>query len=160
VSLGSAHRRGGFTLVEIAIVLAIVSILVRLAIPEVDEALTRARAAAAVGDVEVVRTAAAAYYARSNQWPEEAPAGIVPTGLEQDLPEGFSFDRGDYTLDWDRWTLPGEVPDSGAAAAPKTLLGISIATDDELLGNAVAGLMGPRGWYTLGNSATFLVEGI
>ena len=50
----SAHRRSGFTLVE---VVAVVSILARIALPNVQEALIRARAAAAMGDVEVVRTA-------------------------------------------------------------------------------------------------------
>jgi prepilin-type N-terminal cleavage/methylation domain-containing protein len=144
--------RAGFTLVELAMVLAIVSIVVRIALPNVQEALTRARATAAVGDVEVVRVAAAAYYARSSEWPEEAPAGVIPEGLAQDLPAGFSFDRGAYRLDWDRFTLADSLPGAG------TLLGISIATDDPLLGNAVAALIGPRGWYTLGNNATFLVE--
>jgi prepilin-type N-terminal cleavage/methylation domain-containing protein len=148
--------RAGFTLVEVAMVLAIVSILARIALPNFQEAILRARATAAVGDVEVVRTAAAAFYARSNQWPDEAPAGVVPEGLAADLPDGFTFDRGDYQLDWERWTLP-EVQGS---AGSNTLLGVSIATDDELLGNAVAALMGPQGWYTLGNNATFLVSGM
>jgi prepilin-type N-terminal cleavage/methylation domain-containing protein len=146
--------RAGFTLVELALVLAIVSIIVRIALPSVQEALTRARATAAVGDVEIVRVAAAAYYARSSEWPEDAPAGVVPEGLAQDLPVGFSFERGAYRLDWDRYALADSLPGSGA----RTLFGISIATDDRLLGNAVAALIGPRGWYTLGNHATFLVE--
>ena len=152
----SARRggRAGVTLVEIAMVLALVSIIARIALPSVQESLTRARATAAVGDVEVVRVAAAAYYARSNEWPAEAPAGVIPEGLAQDLPAGFSFDRGSYRLDWDRYTLADSLPGSGVS----TLLGISIATDDALLGNAVAALIGPRGWYTLGNNATFLVD--
>jgi prepilin-type N-terminal cleavage/methylation domain-containing protein len=146
--------RAGFTLVELAMVLALVSIVARIALPNVQESLTRARATAAVGDVEVVRVAVAEYHERSNEWPEEAPAGVVPEGLAQDLPAGFSFDRGTYRLDWDRYTLADSVPGSGAG----TLLGISITTDDPLLGNAVAALIGPRGWYTLGNNATFLVD--
>ena len=150
------NARAGFTLVEVAMVLAIVSILARIALPNVQEAITRARATAAVGDVEVVRTAAAAFYARSNQWPGEAPAGVVPEGLDADLPDGFTFDRGTYQLDWERWTLP-EVP---GGSSSNTLLGVSISTEDELLGNAVAALMGPRGWYTLGHNATFLVSGM
>ena len=148
---------GGFTFAEVIVVVALVSIIARIALPNVQEALTRARAAAAVGEVDVVRTAAAAHYARTRQWPQDAPAGVVPTGLEEDLPEGFSFDRGAYLLDWERWTLPDGLPDG---SGPEILLGISIATEDELLGNTVAALMGPQGWYALGNHATFLVEGI
>lgn len=150
-----AGGRGGFTLVEVAMAVAVLSILTRLALPNIQEALMRARAAAAFGDVEVVRTAVAAYHERANQWPAEAPAGVVPAGLEEDLPAGFSFDRGDYQLDWDRWEIPAD-----SVAAERTLLGISIATGNSLLGNAVAGLIGPQGWYTLGNNATFLIEGI
>jgi hypothetical protein len=41
---------------------------------------------------------------------------------------------------------------------PRILLGVSVATDDELLGNAVAGLVGTTGWYSLGHSNTFLID--
>ena len=151
------HGRGGFTLAEVVVVLAVISIVVRIALPNVQEALARARASAALGDVEVVRTAAAAFYARANGWPEDAPPGVVPEGLEEDLPAGFSFDRGTYRIDWERWSVPDGLPGGSGST---TLLGISIATDDPLLGNAVAALIGARGWYTIGNNATFLVDGI
>lgn len=150
-----AAARAGFTLVEMLLVVAVVSILARIALPNFQEAAIRARAAAALGDVEVVRTAAANYHARTNAWPAEAAAGVVPSELVQDLPEGFSFERSGYELDWDRWTIPGGLPGTGA----HTLLGVSITTDDELLGNAVAALVGPNGWYSLGHSNTFLIDG-
>jgi len=137
-------------------VVAVASILTRIALPTVQESIVRARAAAALGDVEVVRLAAAAYYARTNEWPAEAPPGMVPEGLEEDLPAGFSFDRETYLLDWERWTLPSGLPDG---SGPRILLGISIAAEDNLLANAVAALLGPQGWYSLGNNATFLVDG-
>jgi prepilin-type N-terminal cleavage/methylation domain-containing protein len=159
IGRGALRRlgRAGFSLVEVVMVMAVASILARIALPNVQEALTRTRAAAAVADVEVVRVAAAAYYARTNQWPADAPAGVVPEGLGADLPVGFTFDRGEYLLDWERWTLPQGLPGTPASTL---LLGVSIAAEDEMLGNAVMALMGPQGWYTLGNNATFLVEGI
>ena len=150
-------RRGGFTLVELVVVVAVVSILARIALPSVEEAIARARAAAAVGDVEVVRTAAANYHARTNQWPAEAQPGVVPPELIEDLPDGFTFDRETYALDWERWTLPGGISEG---AFPRTLLGVSIATPDELLGNAVAALIGDGGWYSLGHNSTFLIDGL
>ena len=58
--------RGGFTLVEMVVVVAVVSILARIALPSFEEAIIRARAAAAMGDVEVVQTAAANYHTRTN----------------------------------------------------------------------------------------------
>jgi prepilin-type N-terminal cleavage/methylation domain-containing protein len=148
-------RKDGFTLVELIVVLAVVSILARIALPNLQEAMIRARATAALGDVEVVRAAAASYYARTNEWPADAAVGEVPPELVGDLPEGFSFDRGAYRLDWDRWSLPNGVPGS---TVPRILLGVSVATDDELLGNAVAGLVGTTGWYSLGHSNTFLID--
>ncbi len=150
----SAHRRGGFTLVE---VVAVVSILARIALPNVQEALIRARAAAAMGDVEVVRTAAANYYARNNAWPGEAPPGVVPAELLDDLPDEFSFDRGEYRLDWERWTLPNGLPED---TTPRILVGVLIATPDEMLGNAVAALIDNSGWYSLGHNSTFLIDGL
>lgn len=147
--------RGGFTLVEMVVVVAVVSILARIALPNLQEAAIRARAAAALGDVEVVRTAAANYHARTNDWPAEAPAGVVPTELVTELPDGFTFDRGMYRLDWERWELPEGLPGSSA----HLLLGVSIATEDELLGNAVAALIGRNGWYSVGHSNTFLIDG-
>ena len=154
---GGRRRRAGFTLVEMVVVVAVVSIIARIALPNVQEAVIRARAVAALGDVEVVRTAAANYHARSNEWPAEAPPGVVPPELVAELPEGFTFDRGEYQLDWERWSLPDGIPPHSGA---KTLIGVSIATPDDLLGNAVAGLIGNNGWYSMGNSYTFLVEGI
>jgi prepilin-type N-terminal cleavage/methylation domain-containing protein len=155
-----ARGSGGFTIVEVVVVLAIVSIVTRIALPSFQEATARARAAAALGDVEVVRTAAVNYYARTNEWPAEAPAGQVPPELAADLPEGFSFDRGQYQLDWDRWNLPGGLPGGPpSASGPHTLLGVSVATTDPLLGNAVAGLVDRNGWYSLGASNTFLIDG-
>ena len=82
---------------------------------------------------------------------------MVPPELLADLPDGFTFERDEYQLDWEQWSLPDGIPPN---SGPMTLIGVSIATTDDLLGNAVAGLIGNNGWYSMGNSYTFLVEGI
>jgi prepilin-type N-terminal cleavage/methylation domain-containing protein len=155
--MNATSERGGFTLVELVLVVAILSILARLALPSLQEATLRARAAAALGDVEVVRTAAANYHARTNAWPADAVAGQVPPELVSDLPEGFTFDRGEYQLDWDRFSLPVGMP---GWSGGRTLLGVSVTTPDELLGNAVAALVGTGGWYGIGHTNTFLIDGM
>ena len=129
--LGSRGRYGGFTLTEILVVAAVTSILARIALPNFQEAVIQARAASALGDVNVVRTAAANYHARSNRWPAEAPPGVVPPELLTDLPDGFTFERGEYQLDWEHWSLPDGIPPN---SGPTTLIGVSIATADDLLG--------------------------
>ncbi len=149
------RARGGFTLVEMVFVAAVVSIVARIALPSFPESVIRTRAISALGDVDVVRTAAANYHARSNLWPSETPPGVVPPELVADLPEGFAFERGEYQLDWEQWSLPDGIPPHTGA---KTLIGVSIITTDDLLGNAVAALIGNNGWYSMGNSYTFLVE--
>jgi len=59
--------RRGFTLGELMLVVVIISILAGLAIPNYRLVVIKARAASALGDVNVVRTAAANYHARSNR---------------------------------------------------------------------------------------------
>ena len=50
--------RKGFTLIELMIVVTIVGLLARIAIPRVNQFRLRARATKIVGDLEVMRTAA------------------------------------------------------------------------------------------------------
>jgi prepilin-type N-terminal cleavage/methylation domain-containing protein len=148
--------RRGFSLVELLTALLIVATLVRISIPQVNRVLLRARAASVVGDMNTIRVAATAYLAEYHEWPADANGGEVPTGMEQYLPQGFSFDRGEYQLDWENWILPGGLPKH-----PETnvLLGVSIVTEDEYLANAVVGLLGDN-WsrYTLGSNYTFILE--
>jgi len=60
----------GFTLVEVLIVVAIIGILSNIAIPQVQEALWRARAASIVSDYMLVRKAALEFYRDNNRMPK------------------------------------------------------------------------------------------
>ncbi|MBW3533689.1 MAG: prepilin-type N-terminal cleavage/methylation domain-containing protein [Gemmatimonadetes bacterium] len=152
---GSGASRRGFTLVEVLVVVMVMSIVTRIALPNVQEALLRARATEAVATLRVVEVAAREYNATTGAWPMEAPPGEVPPELVGYLPDGFDFQLEEYQLDWERWSLPDGLPSDPDA---DELVGVSLVTDREDLGLAVAELLGSSGWYTLGDHYTRLID--
>ena len=103
-------HRGGFTIIEVLMVLVIISLLAVLAQPNLHRALVRARAVEVFADIDVVERAVHEYQASRNNWPEERSAGEIPTGLEVFLPGGFGFTKENYVLDYDNWTAVGTAP--------------------------------------------------
>ena len=148
-------RRGGFTLVEILLVSAMLGILASIAIANMRPSIQRARAADAAADMEVVRVATVSYQADLHSWPAEAAAGAIPPGLDSYLPEGFIFSRDGYQLDFESWSLPGGLPGD-----PKTtmLIGVSVIADEDLLGNAIAELLGGAIVFSVGNAHTLVID--
>ncbi len=112
----------GFTLVELAIVVLIISILAAMAQPHYSHMRTRARAAQAVSELDNLRSAVVRYQGLNHAWPPEAAAGIIPLGLQAQLQDGYSFTRTGYTLDYDNW---GGIP---------FVVGVTLITTDTELG--------------------------
>ena len=151
------RRRGGFTLVELLVVAAIVGILAGLAIPNMRTILLRARATELAGDMEVVRVATQSYNGSHHQWPAETGAGTVPPELVDFLPENYSFNRDGYDLDYENWSLPGGLPGDPDT---HTLIGVSVVVTDEQLGNALVELLGRSIVFTVGNVHTVVIDRI
>ena len=148
-------RRGGFTLVDLLVVAAIVGILTGLAIPNMKTVLLRARATELAGDMEVVRLAAHSYNGNAHVWPAEAATGSVPPELVPYLPDNFSFNRDGYDLDYENWSLPGGLPgDPGT----HTLIGVSVVVADPLLGNALVELLGKAIIFSVGGTHTVVID--
>jgi len=148
-------RRGGFTLVELMVVAAIVGILAGLAIPNLRTVLLRARATELAGDMEVVRTATLSYNGDHHTWPSESPAGTIPTGLTEYLPDNYSFVRNGYQLDFENWSLPGGLPGDPST---HTLVGVSVVVTDPSLGNALVELLGSSIVFSVGNTHTVVID--
>lgn len=146
----------GFTLVEVLLVLVILSIVVRIAVPNVRWVLQRARASEVLAEVSRVQMAAAQHMAERFRWPPDAPAGEVPPDLEPFLGEGYTFEREGYTLDWESWDLPDGLPgDPGVRA----LAAVTVVPATASLEDALRGLVsGSPGWFVVGDSYTFVVE--
>ena len=149
------ERRGGFTLVELMVVAAIVGILAGLAIPNLRTILLRARATELAGDMEVVRTAALSFNGDHHTWPAETGAGAIPSGLEDYLPDNYSFQRNGYQMDFENWSLPGGLPGDPST---HTLIGVSVVVQDETLGNALIEFLGSAIIFSVGNTHTVVID--
>jgi len=144
--------RAGFTLVELLVVVAIVGILAGLAIPNMRTVLMRARATEVAADMDVVRVATLQYNADRNGWPPEVGAGVVPGGLEDFLPAGFTFQGNGYELDYERWDVPGGLPGDPSTT---TLI---VTTDTVDLANAIAQFLGGSILFSVGNTHTIVID--
>ena len=148
-------RRGGFTLVELLIVAAIVGILAGLAIPNLRTVILRARAAEVVADLDVVKTATLQFQADRHVWPDETAVGSIPSGLDEFLPDQYSFQREGYQLDYENWALPSGLPTDPTAT---TLIGVSAAVEDPILGNALVELLGSAIVFSVSNAHTIVID--
>ena len=145
----------GYTFIEILIVLIIVGLLVKIAFPRYHEMKRQAIAGKAAADYNALKLAAFAYHTEFQSWPAEVAAGTVPPELVNDLPEGFSFDRVEYTLDWQNWQLPSGLPQF---PAQNMLMGLTISTTDPQLALTILNKLGSRTiHFTSGNSTTFVI---
>lgn len=152
----SCRKQMGFTLIELLTALMVMSVVARIGVPGYREVWVRAEAARAAGDFHLVRQAAMEYLTQHNQWPRDFGTGQVPPGLEVYLPEGYSFNRGFYRLDWENWPLPQGLPSQPDV---RRVLGLTVVTQEPGLGAALRELLGPSAPnFHLAGHYTFILE--
>lgn len=61
--------RGGFSLIELLVVVLIISIIAAIAAPRLNQVIAKARAADAVSDMQVVRVAVYNHQSYAQSWP-------------------------------------------------------------------------------------------
>ena len=131
----------------------LMSIITRIAIPQMQDLLTRARATEIRGTFSVIEGAANRLTLENLPWPPDEDAGVVPLGLQHQLPPGFSFDRNRYQLDWENWILPQGIPGDPTV---RGLVGISVTTSDRALGLALMDVIPLNAKFALGETYTFI----
>lgn len=147
--------RGGFTLVELLLVMVLLGILALIAMPNYRAATLKARAVDLRADIDVVEQAARDYNADEFGWPSDAATGVVPPELDGHLPDGFSFQGTGYQLDWEAISIPGGIPGYPGVTQ---IFGIGAVVDEPELGQAVVNIFGESGWYNVGNTYVFIVD--
>ena len=148
------RRRAGFTFVELMTVLIVLGLLAGLAILKYIDLTHRARAAQAAGDLEAIRIAAYGAWYETGKWPPEVGPGIIPPGLGQYLPGGFTFQRNDYTLDWENF-----VPANGGQTAGMQV-GVVVSSTEPRLQHALENALGTKlPFVDVGGQLTFIIVG-
>jgi general secretion pathway protein G len=93
-------NQNGFTLLELMIVIAIVSILSLIAIPKFNDAIAQANTARIQSDLQTIDTAIVMYQAQNGKYPSNIGTDLNSfiTGAETlKAPKGFCFVKTDGT---------------------------------------------------------------
>lgn len=146
-------RRRGFTFVEILVVVLVLSILSGLALLKYIDLKHRALSASATADLQAVRLAAYSAWYEHGTWPGEVGAGVIPGGLGQYLPGGFSFSKPEYTLNWDNFLPPSGDPNGG-------MLSVEVTSSNARLVQALQNNLGNKApFFVIGGNLTFVIVG-
>ncbi len=152
---GRGARRG-FTFVELMISMIIVGSLSAIAVPKYIDLKRRANTTKVIGDFQAVRVAVMSFYADSSYFPDESDPGEIPANLTKYLPIGFTFERPEWTLDYENWDLGQGQGFTNASA----LIGVTIICQDPSLGETTSRLLGNVPQVSFSPSITFMVSGM
>jgi prepilin-type N-terminal cleavage/methylation domain-containing protein len=148
------RRRGGFTFIEVLVVLIVMSILATLAVLKYIDLKHRALSSSATADLQAVRLAAYSAWYEHSAFPADAGAGTVPPALVPYLPRGFTFDKPEYTLDWDNFVPPNGGPTGSMQ------LGVVVSSTNARLMKTLQDNLGSKApFFVLGNTLTFVIIG-
>ena len=87
-------RQGGFTLVELLIVIAIIGIIANIAVPHYLQAMRKTRATKIISDFTFLRSEILRYQTETGTWPRGARWGREPRDLRPYLKGKMAFGQG------------------------------------------------------------------
>ena len=151
------RRRSGLTLIELLIVVSIIGILARIAIPKFNSVRRRTQATAIVSELVTVRDAAFHYNADTQLWPPNTAAGTMPAVLIPYLPKGLKFQPSATTSYV--WLLNGMSGNNPINGTDNSLMAIGVNTPDAALRTTVLAAMGGNATYVSGSAVYFLLWG-
>ena len=148
-------REAGYSLLELLIVCAMITIVANIAIPGMYEGIYRAKASAIMEDFNLVRTTVHQHYADHSFYPPEVGPGTEPPELTPYLQSRLHWMHPDYQYDWELW-----VDDAGNPTQPATgvLVGFSVVSTDAKLIFALRKLYKGTILDTIPNHTTFVIE--
>jgi hypothetical protein len=101
-----------------------------------------------------VRIAAYGAWYETGHWPAEVGPGVIPPGLAQYLPSGFTFQRNEYTLDWENFS----PPNGGQTAGMQ--VGVIVSSTEPRLQLALENALGNKlPFINVGGTLTFVIVG-
>jgi len=144
----------GFTIVELMTVLLVIAILAGMMVLRYAEVKDRAIAAQATADMDNVRLAAYSEFYDTGRWPTASGTGVVPPELVPYLGAGFSFNRSDYTLQFENF-----VP-VGGGSSPTYQVAIRFSsTNQNLVNTMIHGVGRSTPYLVLGNDVAVILVG-
>ena len=147
------QRRAGFTLVELMVAVTICAVLAAIAVPKYREMRRRATAAQIMGDFDVMRHAALSFFVDSQYFPEEPGGSTIPPGLVKYLPNGFTMEKPEWTMQYENWAMKAQTDITKSGQ----IVGVTFATPDTNLGRTAMQLIGNAPSFTTGSKYTFLI---
>lgn len=147
--------RVGYTLVEVLLTLTIIGTLSAVAMPKYEDMKRRAKASQVLSDVETVRNATYSFFSDSGYFPAQPGPGTVPTNLDKYLPRAFTFQKPDWQIDYESWTITA----SPTYVKNNVSVGVSVTPTDTKVGAAALSMYGSLPKFVVGAKYTFMIVG-